>query len=181
MNFKEALSHDSRRAMIETIANAIGSDKIYFKEVLEIAYTAKNMSSSRAARVIDLCVERNPEFGEEFADEIALKLMELADSRTKRSLCRILTRHLPNNEETLGHFMNFAFEQIASPKEPVALKVYAMQALFNISKQIPDIKNELIGIIEEEIPKNTAAFAGRGNMLLKKMNKARLKKQNRVK
>ncbi len=171
MDFKEALSHDSRRAMIETIADAIGENKTYFSEVLEIAYTAKDMSSSRAARVIDMCTERNLELGNHFANNIALKLMSLKDSRTKRSLCRIMTRHLPNNEDVLGHFINFAFEQITSPKEPVALKVYAMQALFNISKKIPDIKNELIGVIEEEMPKNTYAFTGRGNMLLKKMKK----------
>lgn len=175
MNFKKALSHDSSRAMIETIADAIGENKTYFMEVLEIAFTAKDMSSSRAARVIDMCTDRNPGLGEYFADEIALKLMALEDSRTKRSLCRIMTRHLPNDEDILGHFINFAFEQIASPKEPVALKVYAMQALFNISKKIPDIKNELIGIIEEEMPKNTHAFTGRGNMLLKKLTKQIIK------
>ena len=173
MNFKEALSHDSRRAMIETIADAIGENKTYFAVVLEIANTAQDMSSSRAARVLDLCTERNFELGNHFANDIALKLMSLKDSRTKRSLCRIMTRHLPNDEKILGHFINFAFELIASPKEPVALKVYAMQALFNISKKIPDIKNELIGIIEEEIPKNTHAFKGRGNMLLKKLTKER--------
>ena len=171
MNFKKALSNDSRRAMIEAIADAIGTNKTYFTEVLKIAFTAKDMSSSRAARVIDMCTDRNPELGEYYANEIVLKLMTIDDSRTKRSLCRIMTRHLPKDEDTLGHFINFAFETIASPKEPVALKVYAMQALFNISKQIPDIKNELIGIIEEEMPKNTYAFTGRGNILLKKLLK----------
>ena len=165
--------------MIETIADAVGENKTYFMEVLEIAFTAKDMSSSRAARVIDMCTDRNPDLGEYFANDIAIKLMAQEDSRTKRSLCRIMTRHLPNDEDILGYFINFAFEQIASPKEPVALKVYAMQALFNISKQIPDIKNELIGIIEEEMPKNTYAFTGRGNMLLKKMNKKQNFKKNK--
>lgn len=171
MNFKEALSHDSSRSMIETIADAVGSNTSYFAEVLGIAVTAKDMSSSRAARVLDLCTEKNPKLGMDFANEIAVKLMKLTDGRIKRSLCRIMTRHLPNDDEVLGYFINFAFEQIGSTKAPVALKVYAMQALFNISKQIPDIKNELIGIIEEGIPKNTPAFAGRGRILLKEMNK----------
>ena len=171
MNFKEALSHDSRRTMIEAIADAVGTNKTYFTEVLDIAFMAKDMSSSRAARVLDRCCEINSELGNYFANDIALKLMNISDGRTKRSLCKIMTRHLPENEDVLGYFVNFAFEQIISPSEPVALKVYAMQALFNISKQIPDIKNELITVIEEGIPKNSPAFAGRGKMLLKKMKK----------
>jgi len=171
MNFEASLSYDSSRAMIETIANTIGADKKMFEEVLNIAYTAKDMSASRAARVIDLNTEIYPELGDFYANNIAKNIVALECSRTKRSLCRILTRHLPDDEEVLGHFMDFAFDQMLSPSQPIALKVYAMQALFNITLQIPELKNELIQSIEQQIPQASVGFKGRAKKLLKKLHK----------
>ncbi len=170
MNFEASLSYDSSRAMIETIAKAIGTDKKLFEKVLTIAYTAKDMSASRAARVIDMNTEMNPELGDFYANNIAKNIINL-DSRTKRSLCRVLTRHLPDDEEILGHFISFAFEQMLSPSEPVALKVYAMQALFNITVLIPELKNELIQSIEQQLPNASVGLKSRAKKLIKKLYK----------
>jgi hypothetical protein len=174
MDFIAALSHDSRRLMIETIAQAVGTNAQYFEEILQITRTAKDMKASRAARVIDMVCENFPEMGNAYVNEIAQNLIDVKCSKTKRSLCRVLTRHLPDNEELLGALVHHGFEYLYSTTEPVALKVYAMQVLFNVSELIPDLKPELIEAIEQELPKNSVGFNSRGKMLLKMMRKSKI-------
>lgn len=67
--------------------------------------------------------------------------------------------------------MDYCFNAFTSGNEPVAIRVHAMQVLFNISESEPDFKPELLAIIEHEIEVHpSAGISSRGNKLAKKLN-----------
>lgn len=63
--------------------------------------------------------------------------------------------------------MNICMDYIASNDEPVAVKAFSLSILQNLSKQYPEIKNEVKLIIEERWPHETAAFHSRAEKFLK--------------
>ena len=62
----------------------------------------------------------------------------------KRNTLKIIADLNPKfSEELTGHALDICFEFLISTKEPVAIKVHAMQVTFNICKQEPELLNEL--------------------------------------
>ena len=63
--------------------------------------------------------------------------------------------------------MDICFHYLSSPNEPVAIKAFSLTILQNLSKQYPEIKNEIKLIIEERWEHETAAFHSRAKKFLK--------------
>lgn len=68
-----------------------------------------------------------------------------------------------------GDVMNLCFDYISSPDEAVAIKAFSLTILQNLSKQYPDIKQELKTIIENRWDFETAAFHLRARKILKEL------------
>ena len=62
-----------------------------------------------------------------------------------------------------------AFELLISRKEPVAVKVFAMTVLYNLSQEIPEIKSELKIVLEDQLPYGSAGFKNRGAKIISKL------------
>ncbi len=68
-------------------------------------------------------------------------------------------------EALQGTLANLCFEFLAG-SETVAVKVYAMSILANLTQVEPDLKNELKLLIEEQLPYATPAFLSRSHKVL---------------
>ena len=66
--------------------------------------------------------------------------------------------------------LNHCFKYLESGDEPVAIKVFSMTILYNLSNKIPEIKNELKILIENQLPFSSAGYKSRGSKILKKLN-----------
>jgi hypothetical protein len=55
-------------------------------------------------------------------------------------------------------------------KEPIAVKVFSMTVLANLSKSSPDIKKELRIAIEDQLPYGSAGFVSRAKKVLKEID-----------
>lgn len=68
--------------------------------------------------------------------------------------------------------LDFCIHHFTTAEEPIAVRVHAMQILYNISETEPDFKPELIHIIEHELEYHSSAgIKSRGGKLLKKLRK----------
>jgi hypothetical protein len=84
----------------------------------------------------------------------------------KRNTLRLLQdRELPS--EVLGVATDVGFKIMESRAEPIAVKVFAMTMLANICKKVPELKNELKLLIEDQMPYGSAGFRSRGKRILK--------------
>lgn len=61
---------------------------------------------------------------------------------------------------------NASFDFLISPKSPIAIKVHAMSVLEKIISQFPELKTELIIILEDQLPFSSAGFKSRAQKLL---------------
>ena len=54
---------------------------------------------------------------------------------------------------------------------PVAVKVHAMMIVYNHVLLYPELKDELITVIEDQGPNNSVGFKTRGRQIIKKLEK----------
>lgn len=73
-----------------------------------------------------------------------------------------------------GEIMSLCFDYVASPDEPVAIKAFSLTILQNLSKQYPEIKQELKTIIEDRWDHESVAFKSRAKRILKELSKKKL-------
>jgi hypothetical protein len=63
--------------------------------------------------------------------------------------------------------MSSCFDYIIDPKEKVAVKAFSLSILDDLSKQYPEIRQELKTIIEDRWDSETAACRSRAKKILK--------------
>src|SRR5690606_8003813 len=123
--------------------------------------------AQRAAWSVSYCAEKFPELIYPYCSEMVdyLQTPGIHDS-IKRNILRIFQDiDIPVAlEESL---LELCFGYLMDRKEAVAIRVFAMQVLANLSKKYPEIKNELRILIEDELPYAKPAFVSRGRKILK--------------
>jgi hypothetical protein len=164
---------DSSRSLMDYTAAMVGDDQELFRTALDIAYQQKSPLCMRAARVVDLCCERNPELIRPYLVKLVLDLPGLKDMAVKRVFMHILTRHSwVDDDEAMGKLVDTLFNWLMDDSQSVAVKAYSMAILENITGVLPDLKGELALVLEESIPFwSSVALQGGGRRLLKRLKK----------
>jgi hypothetical protein len=138
--------------------------------LFDIALHGNHPKSWRAAWLAEKINDRNPELVKPFIGEIIAQLKKENSSGKKRHFLKLLTLHeLP--EEQYSSLFDYCMLCFTSAAEPVAVRVHAMQVLYNISEKEPDLKPELLSVIQHENELHSSAgIHSRGKMLAKKLH-----------
>ena len=125
--------------------------------------------SDRSCRdVVGLLFDKKPEIFEAYIDKIILNLANDASVAVKRNTVRMLqSLNIPSEHE--GFLMETCFQYLLSKDEPIAIKVFSMTILSNLSEKYPDIKNELAIVIEDLMHHGSAGIISRGKKILRKL------------
>jgi hypothetical protein len=67
--------------------------------------------------------------------------------------------------------IDLCFGYLSSEIIPVAVKAHAMQIIYNHVLLYPELKDELVTILEDQIDNNTVGFLSRARRLIKQMEK----------
>lgn len=172
LDFRSILT-DSSRSLMDYTAVMIGNDTVLFKEVLDMAFEQEPPLCMRAARVADLCCERYPELVRPYLLKMVNELPALKNMSVKRIFMHILIRHSwVEDEEAMGKLVDTLFKWLMDDTQAVAIKAYAMLILEKIIKVEPDLRGELILVLDETIPFwDSFALQSGGRRLLKRLRK----------
>jgi len=125
----------------------------------------------RAAWMVDKIHDKYPELVLPYFPAITQFLFTTQNSGKKRHFLKLLSLH-PVPEENMALLLNYCINVFSNAAEPVAVRVHAMQTLFNIAQQEPDFSGELIDLIEHEMEYHgSAGLVSRGRKLLKRLGK----------
>ena len=92
-------------------------------------------------------------------------------SGKKRHFLKLISLNKIDEKHYL-FLMDYCLDAFTSGKEPVAVRVHAMQILFNLSENEPDFKPELLAIIQHEMELHpSAGIHSRGKKLAKKSHR----------
>lgn len=169
---KDILLNDLSRKHAESIAAMTLKKPAIFDELWEIALSDEYPVNWRAAWVMDGIWERSPEIVRPFVPKMWALLPQLKVDGVKREFLKIISESpLPEDEERLGILLGICFDWLNVAGEAIAVRVYSMQILFNISRKIPEIIPELKTTIEVAMQEGSPAVLSRGRKILQKLMK----------
>lgn len=146
----------------------VGASGKYFADLIDIALHEDDPLAWRAAWILDGSDEQFPGLAEDFVASIVKALPGIKSKGTIRSLLRLLCRY-DIGEDEQGILIDLCFKYLVSELYPVAVKVHAMQIVYNHALIYPELKEELILVIEDQVGNNTVGFKSRGVRLIKKL------------
>lgn len=151
---------------MELWAKAVANDETLFNQLFQYIFSDDQRLAWRSCWIIDNADERFPDLLADRIPEIISGLLTTKKGSLKRHFTRMLCRHkIPN--EFLGEVVNRSFG-LLGPSEPVSVRVFAMQLLFNIAQDVPDLKGELICMLESLREEGgSAGFINRSGKLLR--------------
>jgi hypothetical protein len=167
MDLRKAILAEHSKAQTNKIFKWVGSNQKRFDELFHLFLNDEYRVVQRAAWPLSYCVIDNPQLiRKHFAKLVKnMKKPDLGDS-VKRNTVRLL-QHMEIPAKFHGDIMNSCFDYLIDPKEKVAVKAFSLSILDNLSKQYPEIRQELKTIIEDRWDSETPAFRSRAKKILK--------------
>ena len=87
-----------------------------------------------------------------------------------RYFSELLIEHI--DEDDAGRLIDLAFRLAADHQSAVAIRVFAIQIVYNYTISYPELKDELAGIIEHTLAEGTTpGFRSRGTKILRKLGR----------
>ncbi|WP_020528207.1 hypothetical protein [Flexithrix dorotheae] len=170
MDLREELLREYNKEHVVFLANYIGNEQEKFAELIDLFLNGEMRVTQRASWVVGHCADQYPELITPYLPTLVYNLRNNIHDAVKRNTVRIL-QDIDIPEDLIGEAADICFEFLQSNKEAIAIKVFSMTVLFNITKSIPELANELKVIIEDQMPYGSAGFKSRGKKILKELNK----------
>lgn len=170
MDLKSQLTNFPSGAEKELLIREVLNSAQKFNTLLDIAFYEKDPLAWRAAWVLDGSDEQAPGLASNNISIIIQKLSGLKSKGTLRSLLRLLCRYDIHDEDQ-GILVDLCFKYLVSELYPVAVKVYSMQIIYQHVLIYPELKEELITVIQDQLENNSIGFKARGKRLIRDMEK----------
>lgn len=169
-SLEELLMVETSRRNTDLIADLVYHDPFIYPELVAIYLRNEEPVSRRAAWIVDTVSEKFPELLQPFIPDIIVRLPEFSHDGLKRHSLRILTRYNLGENES-GQLISYCFDILLKPFESVAVKVHAMEILYQMSCLEPDLKKELAETIEWRMEEESAGFRNKGMKVLERLYK----------
>jgi len=170
MDFKPLLSDIPSGAGKELLIQKVGNSEKKFDHLLDLCLDRSDPLAWRAAWIVDGADERWPGLGEHAIVRVVHALPGLESTGTLRCLLRLLCRY-PIPEDEQGIIIDECFSYLVSDRYPVAVKVHAMELIYQHVLLYPELKEELASAISDQMDNNSVGFASRGRKILKQLEK----------
>jgi hypothetical protein len=172
MDYSTLLANLPSAAEKELYVREAGDSEERFQSLLELALCDKDPVAWRAAWIADGSDEQHPGLASGSISRIVRRLSEIDSAGTLRSLLRMLSRY-DIGEKDQGMLIDLCFGYMVSGLYPVAVKVHAMQIIYNHVLIYPELKDELVTVIMDQESNNSVGFRARGMRIIRKLEGAR--------
>lgn len=167
MDLKATILEEHSKAQCNKIVRYIGNNKERFAELMKLFFKGEYRVTQRAAWPMSYCVKKHPALIEPYYKALLdnLENADLHDS-IRRNTVRLL-QYVKVPEKFHVRVMTICFNFIQDNETAVAVKAFSLTVLHNLSKQYPEILQELKTIVEERWEYETAAFRSRAKKIFR--------------
>ncbi|RKQ43202.1 hypothetical protein BXY85_3821 [Roseivirga pacifica] len=171
MDIEKQLNHDHSKENTTKIVEYIVAHPERLSALMKIFLHGEWRLVQRSAWVVGDLARKKSELLIPYWPEMIenLKKENLHDA-VKRNTVRTW-QELPIPEDYFGEVAEICFGYLADNKEPIAVKCFSMTVLEKIVFSVPELKDELKFLIEEQLPYGSAGFKNRGSKVLKSIAK----------
>lgn len=169
MVIREEILKEHSKSQALKIAGYACESKKNFRELMKCFLDDEYRVAQRAAWSVRWAAQKKPEMiSAHIKDLVSVLHKNNVHDAVIRNAVRVL-QEIEIPEKYHGEVMDACFQFLEKPSTPVAIKVFSLTTLSNLSKFYPEIKPELKLIIEDNLEHETPAFRARVKRLLPKL------------
>ncbi len=171
MNLTNQLLAEHSKENAQKICQVVGNNPKLLEEFISIFLGEDYRLTQRASWVLRFLGDDFPNQLQPHKPELILNLRKANHDAVRRNTLRFFEKESEGIPEgSIGEMTDLCFEFLASKTQPIAVKAFAMTVLCKITRQFPELKNELKILIEDQMPYGSKGFRHRGNRVLKQLN-----------
>lgn len=161
MDITREIEKENSRKQCLKIVDYVGASSDRFKSLVDIFFADPYRITQRAAWPLSLCVERHPHLIKPHLRKLIafMKRPDVHDAVKRNGLRLFQFIQIPKSHHSA--LLDLCFGLLQNKKEAVAIKVFAMAILAEITVDYPELKRELHLIIEDQMPYASPAFRSR--------------------
>ncbi len=171
MDLKAILIARHSKEQMNKIVAYIGDDKKRFKKLMDLFFVNEYRLNQRASWAVLLTIQKNKKLIQPYLPKLLKKLDEKVHDAVIRNTMRIF-EEIENVPESLeGIVYDKCIHYLSSMDYPVAIKAFSLTVASRIAIKYPELQNEIVELIDYQLPHATAAFkirAKRARTLFKK-------------
>lgn len=168
MDLRETILKEHSKDNCLRIVKWIGSSQQRFDELFQLFLHDEYRVIQRAAWPLSNAVVEHPELIRKHFRALLDNLRKPnRHEAVKRNTLRLL-EYVDIPKRFQGEIMDLCFSQISDPREKPAVKASGITILDKLSQLYPEIRQELITIIEERWDTESPAFKARARKILKR-------------
>ncbi len=172
MNLKKEIEGAISKSVVQKIADFVGTDHEKFRALMTLFFAGPYRITQRAAWVLVHCADKDPALVNPYLPHMIKVLKKNPTDAVKRNVLRTW-QFIDVPDKLMGEVSELCFQYLENRMEPVAVKVFSMSVLLNITRKIPELKNELKLVIEDQLPFGSPGFRARANKVLAALDKIR--------
>ncbi|HMO62736.1 MAG TPA: hypothetical protein PKC39_12095 [Ferruginibacter sp.] len=166
MDLRTEILKEHSKQQCRLIVQWVGNSAERFAQLFHLFLQGENLVVQRAAWPLSYCVEAHPNLILPHLGKLLKYLQQPGLHNTvKRNGTRLL-QYVAIPQRYRGKVMHICFGFLESPKEAVAVKVFALTVLVHLARHHPEIVPEIKLLIEAQLPQQTAAFKSRVKNLM---------------
>lgn len=170
MDFAQLLEQEHSKKITSLIVQEVTNNPLKLNELVNLMLGKNKVVAQRASWPFSVIIEKNPSLISRYTPQLIEKLaLKNEHPAIKRNILRAFQFcKFPSKYE--GKLLDNCFTLMNDIEQPIAIKVFAMTVVYNLSIKYPDIKNELKLSIENLLPYGSAGIKSRGNKILKQLS-----------
>ncbi len=171
MNLEQILSGYYTKAITQKVVEEMIARPEGITELMLLFQVKNQHISNYAGWIISYLGENNQQL---IKKHLPIIIQKLDNNENNSAMIRNVFRTLqfvdiPQKHE--GYVLTKGFEFLNNNNSPIAVKVFAMTVVFNLSVKYPEIQKELKLSLENQLEHASAGFKSRATKILKKLTK----------
>lgn len=166
MSIREILSSEHSRSATNTILSMIHNDHSLLSDLMECFLDNDLRICQRAAWPVGDLGEKFPTLISPYLPQLIAALEHPKHDAIVRNTVRTW-QNMPIPEAYQGKVYEICFQYIIEPKVAIAIRAFSMTVCAQICKQIPELADELILAIEDQMENGSAGICSRGRRVIK--------------
>ena len=176
MDLTQQLQQKYNKEVFGKLVADIGNDVEKFDKLIQVFFNSGThiRLASHASWVLSNCVENHPILINPYMEQIIDLVESPIHETAKRNMIRAW-QFINIEEPYQGLVLNICFDYLNKKETSIACRVYSLVVVANLTKHFPELKNELIVIIEDQLPYQSPAFISTGKKILAKLKRVKIK------
>lgn len=168
-SFRKLLGVRNAKEIVNEIIMSVIDNPSRMDELMECFFDEDMRMCQRAAWPVGFISDHNPELIIPYLEKMLFNLDTPHHDAVIRNTFRAL-QNIDIPEEMEGLAFEKAFNFLINPQNAIAIRVFAMTVCGNIALKYPELKHELVPVIEEQMEYGSAGYRSRGSRILKSLN-----------